>query len=296
MKSEVAKNFFAYQLEDKRSANGDETHFAGEEFVVRRVGAGLAQKQTENADRAARLFKMITFPIWLNAVIGCIFLVGLSIFLGALESLTDGIPFEELAGNGFWYYIGFGGGAILLTAVAFLVQLIMRRRTLSSPDYEEFLRSSAKLKRESIASMSVPEGAVAVDIFTVYRRNRFGRWTIAGAAKFQNEEFFAFRDGDALCLADEEVVVRIPYEKIVRVFRVERNADFMNWNKEERPVKGKYHGYKIRANQYGVFFVAPYYAVEIAGKEGLELVFPPYEFETLAPLLGSKAMDVETRK
>lgn len=47
-----------------------------------------------------------------------------------------------------------------------------------------------------------------------------------------------------------------------------------------------YKPYKVRANQYGMLFVKPYYGMQFKGAEGeYEILIPPYELETMRSLV-----------
>ena len=48
----------------------------------------------------------------------------------------------------------------------------------------------------------------------------------------------------------------------------------------------EYKPYKIRANQYGILFVKPYFSLRISGSQGdFEILFPPYEEQALRSLV-----------
>lgn len=269
--------------------------YDGEEFIVRRIDPVFAQKQSEHAQQAKEIMRHVGFPRWLNLTVLVLLMIGLIVFAGALDAVSEDsdVPFETMVQNGFWYYFGFGGGVALLCGACLILDRILRRRTMNSPAVTAFLDDTKKLERASLESMLVPESAAALDIYTAPMKFRFGKLAMA-RGRYANEQFYAFRDGEALCLADIGCVMRIPFERITSVACVKRHINFVGWNKE--PVKGKYRGYKVMFGEFGSS-VKPYYRVEIMGKEPYELLFPPYEFETIAPLLGSRALTViETKQ
>ena len=70
-------------------------------------------------------------------------------------------------------------------------------------------------------------------------------------------------------------------------------AGFGSWdgsgievNKDVPMNSPTYKPYKVRANQYGMLFVKPYYGMQFKGAEGeYEILIPPYELETMRSLV-----------
>ncbi len=291
------KNLFGFQTTKKVAGYRFANEYAGEEFIVRRVDPPLAAKQAELFEQAKKIQRGAEFPQWLNTVVGVIMLLGIGVCAAALSAWAEGdAPYETMVHNGLWYFVGSGGGVALLCGIYYLIRSRRRRNVMSSPDVADFMERSEKLKKESLENLLVPETAVGVDIFIAPAKAKFEKTVSLFGSACLNENFHVFRDGDALCIADETCVMRIPFEKIVRIVRVMRGISFCGWNKPEGIRKGKYAPYKIRTNEQGILLVNPFYVAEIAGAEPYALAFPPYEYDVLAPLLGSKAFSVEEVK
>ncbi len=221
--------------------------------------------------------------------------IGFGFFFGALEGFADGeVPFETMVRNGFWWYFGIGVACILPELVAGIFQAVRRRRSTTGPVLRYLEERIEKHKRVALEELLVPAEAVAADVFSEtvsYPFNRPFRETPCVL------ECHVFRDGNALCLACGAYVIRIPWEKIVRVERVERRMTFANWNKPELPMSPVYRPYKIRIMESGRGFSVPsFYRVTVGDGEEWMLLFPPYEYERLAPLLGASVSTLMTVK
>ncbi len=266
----------------------------GSEFIVRRAEEAVKLRLSEMDREDDNVEKTANFPMWLRNVFAIVLSIGLFLLGIAIKLMgEDEMDYEFAVACGFWYFIGFGAGLVLLSVLFFILQRVRNRSVMNSTAVREHRERYKRVRREALDSMLVPSDAVSVDILAYPYRIKNGR--VRGtlpANCFLNLPLYAFRDGEALCLADVSYVVRIPYDSIVSLSRICSRTAFMGWNKGESFKKGEFKPYRIRTNSYGQMFVRSCYRLELRGSEQLALVFPPYEFEILAPMLGHKALNV----
>ncbi len=286
------KNLFGFLIKEKDPWPLPEPD--GREFIVRRAEEGIKSRLSAMDREDDNVQKAANFPKWLTHVFGIMLLCGVLLLGIALELMgEEDMTYEIAVSYGFWWFVGFGGGLTLISAVFFVIQAFHRKAVMNSSAVKEHESRFEKIKREALDSMLVPQDAVSVDVFTFPYRIKNGkeRGTLLSGC-LANLPLHAFRDGETLCLAGDSYVVRIPYDVIESVACVRQRTVFMGWNKGEKYNKGTFKPYKIRMNSNGQMFAKFCYRVEIRGSEMFELLIPPYEFETLAPMLGYKALTV----
>ena len=256
------------------SKTGDPEKPEGEEFIVKRLDPELAAKHEALRKEAERLAENATLPKWLQYVTLGFLLVGMALFLGALEALTDSeVEYEVMVKNGVWWFFGAGAALLAVGGALMVFSVIRRKSVMSDSAYRDFDERNARHMVAARENLLVPAEAFPIDVFCE-------RYTFLFKHRMKMnvcQENYVFRDGTALCLAGAEYVVRIPWDKIERVERVERKIAFVNWNKPE-PAKSfvYYKVYKVRENQNGQYYVKPYYRI-----------VPSYDYDKLVPLLGS---------
>ncbi len=286
------KNLFGFLIKEKSPWPLPEPD--GREFIVRRAEEGVKSRLSALDREDDNVEKAANFPKWLTNVFGILLLCGVLLLAIAIE-LTGGedMTYEIAVSCGFWWFIGFGGGITLVSAVFFVIQVFHRKAVMNSAAVKEHEAQYERVKREALDNMLVPQNAVPVDVFSYPYTVKNGKQKGTLLANpLINLPAYAFRDGEALCLAREEYVVRIPYDCIVSLSRIGKKRLFVGWNKQEQYNKGAFKPYKIRRNSNGQMSVKFCYRVEIRGSEAFELLIPPYEFETLSPMLGYKALTV----
>lgn len=266
----------------------------GSEFIVKRVDEGVAARLRTMEREEETVQKTANFPPWLTHVFGVILMCGAFLLVIGLDLLDDEEPsFSVAVSRGFWWFIGFGAGLSLLSMLFFVLQFFKSRAVMNSSAVKEHETKYEKIKQEALENMLVPQDAAPVDVFVYPYRKKDGKERGAMPARsLFNLRLHAFRDGEALCLADTGYVVRIPYDSIASIGRICKRTAFMGWNKEEKFNKGSFKPFHIRCNESGQMSVKYCYRVEIRGSEAFELLIPPYEFETLMPMLGYKAYGV----
>lgn len=286
------RNLFGFCIIDKNAESLPAPD--GSEFIVRRVDEGMSSRLKAMEREDDNIQKAANFPIWLNLVVGILLMCGAMLFSFAIELMgEEEMTYEIAVSCGFCYFIGFGVGLIVLSILFFVLQKFKNRTVMNSFAVKEHEAQYERVRKEALESMLVPQNAVPMDVFSYPYTIKNGKQSGSLVSNcLVNVPVCAFRDGDALCLAGEDFVLRIPYDRISSVSRIGKKRMFVGWNKQEKCNKGAFKPYKIRLDSNGVMSVKFCYRVEIHGSETFELLIPPYEFETLSPLLGYKALTV----
>lgn len=263
------------------------------EFVVKRVESWVSARQTAMTEEGERLVQRASPPKWLIVLAIVLLLAGEIAFSVGISFLTEGevvsgfIPLERKIAP---ILIGAGAGIVVLS-FAFLFYLMSRLKKLAqSPFYLDYNERSEKLARDARENLLVPESSPTVDVLLKVEGKFFG----VRMKAYSVYPFRAFRDGEALCLSEDTFVVRIPWDAIEAIERVQKRIAFSGWNKSEGFRAGRYKRYKIHrdSNDADRYMIKPYYRLRVRGTEELVVRFPGYEFETLAPVLGRKAESV----
>ena len=286
------RNLFGFLICEKKAWPLPEPD--GSEFIVRRVDEGMKARLSAMDREDNNVQKAANFSPWLRNAFGIVLCIGLLLLAAAIDLMgEDDMTYEIAVSYGFWWIIGFGAGFIILSGAFMLLQHFKNKAVMNSSAVKEHEETYEKIKREALGSMLVPPDAQPFDALSYIYRIKDGKEKSVLFAKcLGNLPLYAFRDGEAFCIADVSYVLRIPYENIVSVSRVMKKVRFTGWNKREKFNKGAFKPFKIRANDSGELIVKPFYRVEIRGSGTFELLIPPYEFETLSPLLGYKALSV----
>ena len=280
------KNIFGMNV---KTMTENSINIDGKPFIVKTVDGELTRKQ-DALEKEGKAFEKTAAPWWLKALYylgiygGLLCLV---IFLRlALEK-----DFKDFPASVYWF-LGIG---LLLVAVWGVAFYSLKKRTKSVQNSSSFQYREERVEKvleETHAELGIPSDAKLCDVFgCAYKVKSNGKTKPVNLmAEYVTLEVSVFREEEALCLADAQMKLKIPFENIRRFYRVNKRAMSSGWNKPTRFNKGEYKQYKIRTNQYGTLFIKPYYVLEIYYQsEDYQLKFPCYEYETFRALLGRDA-------
>lgn len=272
------KNVFAY-----RDGKPD-----GALFCDRSPEGNLAAKKKASDEeeqffqRQASLPKVLAVVMLILFCVGCVlFCVGLEMLTGEEVSAPDEVSVTLTAA---------GGGLAAIALIVLLLGHFRQKRVMGSRSYSFSRQERNKLIGELREALSIPSDTVKTDVFAC----RF----VKGKRKekrtpFSKNSYFAtetdvWREGESFCVFDGDDVYKFPYETVIDVERIEKRLLFYGWNKPEKINRGRYKPYKIRYNsQGGYYYVKPCYRVRLLREgEEYEIIFPPYEGETLARVTG----------
>lgn len=284
------KNVLSVKLGEKTEKYDDN------EFISRTIAetdSDLVHKQEELRTEAESVRKHFSVFQWIALIvymIGALCLYALVRFL-LLPLDEDPITYAEAFERTPWFVIGAAVGLVVCVIVFLLVRRHAKREQ-ASPAMQYLEERAEKMLADSRAALGVPDTAEVCDVlvfpYSITRSGKVRHGSIMLGNVYGNKEFRLFREGDALCLADAETVIKIPFEKIHRLALVNKRIAMMGWNKPEAFNKGAYKQYKIRVNgnNGNMFYVKPYISMQLGGTEEYELLFPCYELDTVQRLTG----------
>ena len=287
------KNLFSIKI-SKSEERYDETGFLSR--TIKEVDGDLTRRQSEITDEAEKMNKQFRPYQWIFIAA---LLIGTLCFVALMEFLS--VPFDdepktyaEVFARVPWLIIGAAVGLVVCAGTCIFIWLRMRR-VQDSPAMKYVEERVEKFLAESREALGVPETAEKCDVLVFpYRVSKSGKVRIANVMlgkTYVNREFHVFREGDALCLADNDTVHKIPFDRMSRLVCINKRISMLGWNKEEKFNKGRYKQYRIRmnGNNNNQYFVKPYLSLQIMGSEEYELLFPGYETETVQRLTGKYA-------
>lgn len=272
--------------------NAETGELDGKGLMYREMKESLSKRQDELVEAGNKQEEQASLPSWLeNVKIIAKFFMIVTLcgsVSGILKALTDGKHFVEIAKNGWWIWLIAG----ISTAIFLIIHFISKKKVKAVVESEEFNlveKRSERLYKEIMEDLKVPQDAPQTDLLIhSYKLSKNGKKRNAGLLSvYYNLQFHVYKEEDKLCFADVGTVYGVPMDGLKRIVKINKLATFPNWNKEERYNEGEYKKYKINTNNYGTLFVKPYYSLQfVADNEEFELLFPPYELETIQKITG----------
>lgn len=266
----------------------------GDCFIDRRIEDELDHRQDEVNKELQEHQKNATLPLWLLIAMYVLLWFGvLCVVEFLIAPLSENrTSYSQAYANAPWV-IWAGVPCLFIGLILLIIKWLRAKEVEGSPALAVSMEKAENLLTESYAALGVPEDAKNCDIFGLsYRLNKKGKVRPASmwsAATYANIDTLVFREGDALCIADSSMVLKIPFDRISRLVRVNKRINFAGWNKSTPCNKGEYKQYKIRTNNGGVGFMKSYLSLQLNGDEEFEILFPCYEIETVQSLTGRYA-------
>jgi len=138
--------------------------------------------------------------------------------------------------------------------------------------------------QDSITQLELPGNAIQIDVLA-YRyniQNDKMKLLSTGMTKYVNISKKMYVKDDALCISDIFYVISIPLSEIKVITPIDKKILLPSWNKEVPANHEDYKKYKIRFNQYRMFFIKSYYVIKINHNlEDYELLVPNYDIDKL---------------
>lgn len=275
------KNIFGVNAKSQ-TAGG--INIDGKPFVVQTVNSELKGKLDE-LHAALKTYQKSVLPLWLKIVFHLSFYLGLIFTLGFVSALSKR-SFSEIAPRSWILFVGL---ALLLVCAGIWFYSKQRAKSIqSSASFHTTEDLAEKVVADSEAELGIPENAKQCDVFAYpYKVTNKGKTKpVSSFAEYRTQAVKIFCEEDALCLADLEMKLKIPFENIRRVYQVNKNAITRGWNKATDYRQGEYRPFNIRATQFGTLVIKPYCVFEIEYQnEEYELKFPCYEYKTFRAIL-----------
>ena len=254
-------------------------------FRVKKLSDDLEHAKDRSDATVQNIERASSIPRWLDWIASILGMAGFIVAFGFLKALLE-VSFETAYGNAGWML--YFGGACLLIALAIFVYKTYRNRTIvNSPAARDALAEQERLNARCFEDLGVPQTADDIDLFGEGFKEKNGKakraWSMS---QYVNLSCKIYRDGENLYLADIDGVYAFPLSGFFEIMAVRKTTTFSGWNKAVPFNKPPFKQYNIRRNNYGVFFVKPYYYVKfLAFNEEYMLVIPSYELETLQKYL-----------
>lgn len=261
----------------------------GEQFVDRVIEERLANEIDDICENIGTTEKGSRLPVWITIIAYVALFVGA---LGLMRFISDWIETESfsyvLSAQPALLPVALLG--LLIWACIFLIGKLKYRNVADSAVYNNLETQSEKAVSASNEQLRIPADAKKIDVFTYPYQIKKGKERPLSPLlpfRYLNTEVSLFREGEALCFADVEAVVKIPFENIVEVVQISKRATVSGWNKQVAFNNGEYRKYKLRANGMGVLFIKPYYSVRInKNGEDFEILIACYDIEAILALTG----------
>lgn len=256
------------------------------QYITRRIPETELNKIQEMRAKAEQAEKKSSLPLVLQIVYWVAALGFVICLCGLLENIGE-VSFAEMYANAAGVFYA-GAVCFVVFAALFVYKLILRKKVVQSSAFAQMEADAAKVLAVSKEAMGIPEDARETDIFIrLYKITRRGKERNANLfAEYVNQKFYVYQREDVLCFATLEYEVSVPVRSFFAYQKKQKSANFSGWNKDVPMNSPTYKPYKVRANQYGMLFVKPYYGMQFKGAEGeYEILIPPYELETMRSLV-----------
>jgi hypothetical protein len=274
------KNIFGIRKE-----KGFDYDINGNQFKVNQISQELENKLNETSNWMQTLNKNAKLPSGLNFLKTFGFIVFLVIGFSLFRAETT---LEESYQNAPYIFF-IGAIAILLFLGLWLYEKARKKAALKEETVEEMKQKVDQVLKETTDYLDIPSDAISIDVFAyTYKLNDEGNEVINTSKMFHymNQPLYFYIKNDMLYFADHFNVYAVSLDSITSIETIDKKATVYGWNKEIPFNQEPYKSYKIRANQFNVFFIKPYYQVLIEDMTGdYYFYIPHYELEALNALI-----------
>lgn len=250
----------------------------GESFVLRSVDEAQQRVLEANEENGYELDKKASLPLWLTIVKTVLF----CFFIIVLVS-TIGAGFSKAWKNASALIVaaGVSGPAALA-----LFLLGKAREKKFAPEAEKLLEKLSETEEASKKILRIPDDAAQTDVLTFLYKEKNGKLKLDTSpfAAYLLASTHAFSENGKLCFSDLNDVYGIDISEIVSIESNKKKISALGWNKAAPPNDKYFKKYKITVNQFAAVFMRPIVLTFRHGEENFEILFPPYEEETIRRL------------
>ena len=280
------KNIFGINVTEDRANTG----FDGRVFHKRTVSSRSSDALDAAEELAMEAERTLKLPLWLRAVKSVSGFLALIAAIAIIQGLLDSVSIAQAYQN--------APELFHMAAVSFVLWLALfvaaRKKMKSVMESDDYERKASRIggALDSVArELDIPPDAKDIDILSFrYKMKKGKEKVVAGAFEtYINLNCVAYvRDGFlhiVVSMRDEFVIPLTGFTGIERVNK-KIPIPISHWNKETPFDKGEYKKYKMKANDFYIFF-KPYYDFLIR-HNGYDYKFsiPPYELDALSSLTG----------
>ena len=267
----------------------------GEEFAIAHTAPALAASLEQASATADNKIEESKFPLPLRAAQWICGFAAAIAAVGLLRATTgtDSVTWAQAYANAPWLF-WVGGAAALIWLVLWLLASRKEKRVLETDETAQMMEDLNAMDRAICADLGVPDSAREVDVLSFFYKEKNGEIKVQekGFQLFShfNPIFYAYTEGENLCLANLETKYAFPRPSLRAIRTVKKTVRTARWNKDEGFDEGTYKPYKLSADQYGCIHSKPHYVLELERDgERWGVYFPKYELDVFEQLTGLKA-------
>ena len=263
----------------------DPEHFAYEPLVIKRVSKETEEASERLYDHVEQLDKKSSLPGWLGAV-QTISLLAAGILTVGIFNGTGEVTLAEGFANAPGIYIGCVI-AWLLWAVLFILTKTKAKKTTGSAEFAEVVKTGDDIEEREQEEKGITDDAKENDALMDALIEKNGKMVRNKLFSHMNLPCTMFVQDGALHIAIHGSLIRIPLYELGTGTKA-KNATFPDWNKKEAYNSKTYKPFKVRQNNFGVYF-SHYYNVPIQDASGdYVLQIPLYDMGPFMELTGVK--------
>lgn len=269
--------------------------FDGDEFIIQKPSAYLAQQLQENSEEFFESLEKAKLPLFLRILQ---WVCGLGALIGGCalvrvvaedEEATFGLVYQ----NAPWIFWLLAAMAIIWLAL-YLCAHRKFKQTMENPEQEAKDAENNALYAAIQRELGVPMDAGEAEVLSFHYKMKGEEMHFAdsemGEIEFNNLTYSIFADEENLYLADGECKYAFPKSSMKRIQTVKKRGYIFLWMKDEKPNKGIYKPYKLSVDKYENVHFKTYHILEVE-KDGVlwGIYFPCYELPIFEEMTGLKA-------
>lgn len=261
------KNVFGY-----KDSTIEGMEYDGKQFITAGIPISLRDELYAAIEHETDMEFRNDKLMWATILGGAAF-VGFVLALIKVVSTFGGNMADLIASQPLAFYGG------ILCAVLWLGLKVFksaRKRSLANDGKVEAATAALNaVKDRCDSALGVPYDRKKVDIFSFYYQQKPGK--DVEPLDLVLHEMSLFRDGDNLCISDDEYLFVMPISGFTRYVLQEERADMFEWNKDVAYNEGEYSQYDIEFDGDD-FYSCRCYALQYSeGFDEFEIVFAEYE-------------------
>ncbi|MBU0997220.1 MAG: hypothetical protein KKE16_04160 [Firmicutes bacterium] len=256
------------------------------DFITAEIDESLKNQIDKYDEMMIGLQKKVKLPLGLYIAKFLTLLLWVSVIIGVLKGLANHMTISQIYQNiPYLFYISPVAFVVWIGLEIFtLYKKIKIQKSEEVDDLQDFVD---QVLRESMIQLDIPEESKEVNVlaFRYSIQNNKMKVLKTGMTQYIHFVKFMFIRDDQLCMADLYRVFSIPLSEIIDIIPIDKKIGLHNWNKSVPANHESYKKYKIRFNQYRMFFIKRYYSVKIRhNSDEYEFYIPNYELDTFLEL------------
>lgn len=270
------KNLFALNSQDEEKS-------VYKRFVTKTLDESFEQKINEVADYEKTINKKVFGKY--QAIYKICSILMFAAIIGIFILLTR-VSKEENLGLPWWIILSC---TIILGVVCGVMIFVIKKKankiSENNEDIKNFNQKSEEVFNEIIDFMEIPEDCVHLDVYCIgieeKKDGSLKEKGIMGNAYLNVDTSIYLRE-NVLNISTLHEIITLDTSWIKQVIYLPARVSFYGWNKNLAPNSVEYRNYKIKANNYGIYFIKGSYQIQFNdGFEDYLINVPVYEKDTL---------------